>query len=287
MQKAVRRGNVTLVEKVVSHLYDIGDRRWLKQRVAVIAFEECWPLGVNLEPMPDLASIIDFLTQVTQSVKFKDAAGLGSLAYALSEGDDSVLSGSATDQDIKIVANAIKRPKDFWNWVSTQCSRECQCALVENAHKSYRRGGWPWDRAFMQTAAYLAVTTGLPVANQVNRFGHSTWDFPFWVALDKHTPQGKKALREAAKRVGIPWRQMNWISFYFESALANAIAPSPWWKREMEWRLNCTGLDIDTARSIWTTTRQVVIEILNEDADRLRAHVQSLIASIHHQMKLF
>ncbi len=34
LQKAVRRGESDLVVKVVDHLYEIGDIRWLKQRVA-------------------------------------------------------------------------------------------------------------------------------------------------------------------------------------------------------------------------------------------------------------
>jgi hypothetical protein len=44
LQKAVRRGESDLVVKVVDHLYEIGDIRWLKQRVGVIIAEECWPL---------------------------------------------------------------------------------------------------------------------------------------------------------------------------------------------------------------------------------------------------
>ena len=43
LQKAVRRGNHTLVAKVVDHLYEIDDIKWLKRRVGVIIVEECWP----------------------------------------------------------------------------------------------------------------------------------------------------------------------------------------------------------------------------------------------------
>ena len=45
VQKAVRRGNSLLVEKVASHLYAIEDHAWLRQRVVVITYEECWPNG--------------------------------------------------------------------------------------------------------------------------------------------------------------------------------------------------------------------------------------------------
>ena len=41
--KAVRRGNVDLVEKTFNYLINIaGQRHWLKNRLAVIGYEECW-----------------------------------------------------------------------------------------------------------------------------------------------------------------------------------------------------------------------------------------------------
>lgn len=44
LQKAVRRGEPTLVAKVVAPLYEIGDIRWLRQPVGMIIAEACWPL---------------------------------------------------------------------------------------------------------------------------------------------------------------------------------------------------------------------------------------------------
>ncbi len=81
LQKAVRRGNTVLTHKIAHHLHSIGDTDWLKTRTAIITFEECWPLGVNLSLTSDIKGIIDALLNVTQMVKVKDAAGLGVLAY--------------------------------------------------------------------------------------------------------------------------------------------------------------------------------------------------------------
>ena len=107
--------------------------------------------------------------------------------------------------------------------------------------------------------------------------------FPFWVALDKHTPEGKEALRRAAKIVGIPWRQALWVSFYFESALTNAAVKSSWWEREIQWRLRRIGLSYDEARSVWYEVQPVVSEVLKPAADGLHAHVAK---PVEHQIKL-
>lgn len=273
IQKAVRCGDVSLTTKVASHLREIGDADWLTRRAAIITFEECWPLGAKLNLTTDFTSTVHSLVRAAQSVKVKDATGLGTLAYTLSTGDTSVLSGYAEDRHIKIVSEAIKRPKDFWEWVTTKCSQECQRALVDSAHQAHRQGGWPWDRAFMQAAAYLAVIEGVP---DVRPAKQKLKEFPFWVALDKHTPQGKQGFREAAKRLEVSWYQLSWVSFYFESALTNKATDSFWWSKEVQWRLHSIGLDTDKARLLWDKARPVFSEILRTQGEQLQEHIDPL-----------
>lgn len=271
LQKAVRRGDLSLIRKVASYLNGIGDGHWLAKRTAVIIFEECWPLGVRLDLTTEFTNTVNSLIRVAQSVKVKDATGLGTLAYALSTGDNSVLSGSLADRHIKIVSEAIKRPKDFWNWVSTNCSQESQHTLVDVAEKAHRRGGWPWDRAFMQAAAYLSITENIPIVTTAKQ---QSQEFPLWVALDKHTPQGKQALRHVAKKIGIPSNQLFWVSFYFESALTNEATDSFWWSKEVNWRLHQVGLDFDQASLIWDKAQPIIAEILKAEAEDLWENIQ-------------
>jgi hypothetical protein len=267
----VRRGDLSLTRKVASHLREIGDGNWLARRTAVITFEECWPLGADLDLSTEFTNTLNSLLRAAQSVKIKDATGLGTLAYTLSKGDDSVLSGSCKDRDIKIVSEAIKRPNDFWDWVTANCSQERQRTLVDVAQKAHRRGGWPWDRAFMQAAAYLAVTENIPTVPTTEQ---QSKEFPLWVALDKHTPQGKQALRQAAKRIGVPSDQLFWVSFYFESALTDEATDSFWWSKEVHWRLHQVGLDFDQASLIWDKAQPVVSEILTVEVEHLREHIK-------------
>ena len=293
LQKAVRRGNHTLVAKVVDHLYEIDDIKWLKRRVGVIIVEECWPLIGEWELPKKLeehqTAIRDVLSRAAICAKFKDATGLGSLAYALSEGDDSVLTGSDEDADIKHVSVAIQEEKEYWGRIISQCSSDLTNRLVKRASVAYRKGGWPWDKAFIQAAAYLAVTDGLPKL----RDGSKTESkFPFWVALDKHTPQGKTALSKAAKETGFPWRQLNWVSFYCESGRVYNLTPSRWWDREVEWRLGKVGLSLDEAKSMWTKARPVFMELLQVESKRLEQHIgisnsQSNNATDGEQLNLF
>ncbi len=135
LQKAVRRGNVELVLTTSALLEDFGpkEKKWFRERTAVITFEECWPLGTDLIFNKRFHSKVAALVNVTRSFKAKDAAGLGSLGYTLSRGDPSVLNGSSDDKHVKIIASAIRRPNDFWNWIRSQEKSDDQNALTQNA----------------------------------------------------------------------------------------------------------------------------------------------------------
>jgi len=271
LQKAVRRGNTSLVRKVAGHLQSIGDADWLKARTSIITFEECWPLGVDLQLKPDFEGILDILTRIAQTVKVKDAAGLGVLAYELSRGDTSVLSGTPEDQHIQRMVEVIKNSQDFWTWATQNCSQTNQQSLIQLSKRAYGRGGWPWDRALIQAAAYLAVTNSIPETHLAKQ---PSVEVPFWVGLDKHTSQGKKALQDAAKNMGVSVRQLTWVSFYFESALANESTESYWWSRERQWRLTRIGIDQDKALLMWEKALPIFIELLREEIATLQKHLE-------------
>jgi hypothetical protein len=95
------------------------------------------------------------------------------------------------------------------------------------------------------------------------------------VALDKHTPQGKKALRKAADKLGLPSGKVMWVSFYCESATTNQSLESDWWVLETRWRLRKVGLDIENSYSLWEKARPIVIEYLKDDVDWLRKHIET------------
>lgn len=273
LQKTIRRGDEQLAKKAIAYILKINEFQWMRKRLAVMTFEECWPYGLKVEFDNDQNVIIKHYLELSKTVKNKNAAGLGSLAYALSQGDESVYQKDSGDKAIKIIAEGIKRSKDFWIWAHKQNLSTKQRTLVENADKGFRKSGWPWDRAFAQAAAYLAITDKIPEINYLNSAHSPT--FPLWVGIDKHTKEGKIAIREAAKQTGINANKALWLAFYFESAKCNELEDSPWWTREIKWRMAKLEFDFDQGKKIWDKLRPKVKELLHEEVKKLEGKLDS------------
>jgi hypothetical protein len=271
LQKAVRRGNLELVYTTSALLGGLGpaEKSWYRNRSAVITFEECWPLGGQLRFNRRFHSKVAALVRVAGSVKAKDASGLGFLGYALHEGDRSVLRGEASDRPIKIIASAIARPDDFWEWIETDASGGDIRDIVDKAIQ-FKNAGLPRDRAVVQAAAYLAVSAEIPPIEPLRRFDMA---FPYWVALDGHTPPGKRVLRDIARDLQVPLQQLEWSMFYYEGAVTNATIPSPWWQRCCEWRFQKAGVPAAEARLLWDPVRPHVIEALAGDSRQLHKEI--------------
>ena len=267
LQKAVRRGDTDLVFTASAILESLSskEKNWFRNRTAIIAFEECWPLGTDLVFNRKFHSKVAALVKVARSVKAKDATGLGFLAYALSEGDQSVLAGSSEDRHIKIVSNAVRRPDEFWNWVVQSVPGSRGKTLVENARR-FRHSGLPRDRAVIQAAAYLAASGDIPASQLASK---NKGAFPYWVALDMHTPQGRRVLKDVARDLHIPLKQLEWTLFYFEGAQTNDSVISIWWDRSCSWYFDKIGLPLEEAHLIWEPARVQVVDALTEDSQQL------------------
>ena len=285
LQKAVRRGNVDLVLTVSALLDSLGskERNWYRIQTAIITFEECWPLATELLFNKKFHSKVAALIRIANCFKARDATGLGYLAYAYAQGDASVLNDTADDKGIRIVANAIQRPDDFWQWIAWQKTSARQKILIDNAIR-FRKTGLPHDRAVIQAGAYLTVSGDLPKIKP----GHpSDTKFPYWIALDHHTIEGQRALRDIARDLHISLPQLEWTFFYFEGALTNGEISSIWWDRYCQWQFQKIGLPAGEAHLLWEPARVQVMETLAQDGRQLqnelyrwkltnREHVDSL-----------
>jgi len=271
LQKAVRRGNANLVVTTCALLESLGAREktWIRGRAAIITFEESWPLGVGLLFNKRFHSKVAALVRVARFQKSKDASGLGLLAYALFEGDPSVLDGSTQDKDLKIVANAIRRPDAFWKWVLQQGETKEQMTLIRHAHQ-FRKVGLPKDNAIIQAAAYLGSEGSLP---QVNMAAVEVKTFPYWVALDYHTTEGKRTLKDISRDLHIELPQLEWIAFYSEGNKTNDMCASPWWDRYCTWRFKKIGIPVEEAHLLWVPVRPQVISALEEESHQLHKDI--------------
>ena len=281
LQKAVRRGYSDVVARVLWALEDLGDDRWTRSRLAVIAAEECWTQLSSLEPRTTLNERVRFLQNVAEAEKQKDAAGLGTLAYGASELDDSVFDGTEDDRTIKILAAAIKRPDDYWAWLTGRARDNGVAWQVQKMQSFVPRATWPWDKAFILASAYLAVERGTTLPNYI---GKTSGEFPFWVAIDKHTDEGKLALREAARRHRCSSRKLNWVSYYCEGANVNSLGESRWWMKEKKWRLGRVGLTTIEADELWNSVKDTISDIVREQAEQLKAKILQANDSSHSPM---
>ena len=230
------------------------------------------------------------LVRVARSIKARDATGLGYLAYRLSQGDRSVLDDSADDKAIKIVASAIERPDDFWQWVDRQTTSKPQEILIKNAAR-FERTGLPHDKAVMQAAAYLTLTGDFPPLKEQPPLDAK---FPYWVALDGHTPEGRQALKDIARDLHISLPQLEWTFFYFEGALINGEIPSKWWDRHCRWHFQKIALPAEEAHLLWDPARVQLVEALTPEGRQLRNVLyrwklsnQERIESLKKQVQLY
>lgn len=271
LQKTVRRGDAQLAKTVACRLAEWGDSGWLKTRTGVIAFEECWPYGAKLFNHQHLVS----LGEIASLVKNKEAAGLGSLAHALAEGNPSVLDIAPDPVAVKIVAASLTRTQEFFSWAAPSCHEGERADILRSARTYFLRASWPWDKAFASAATYFACTGHSLAVERAQLAAAASPRFPLWVAVDKHTPIGKAALRRVASRLRVSPSQLEWASFYFESAFCNERSAGAWWEAEMVWRLRTVRLDVSDAQELWDAARDHVRDEAAVGADLLEAVLQS------------
>jgi hypothetical protein len=272
LQKAVRRGFSRIVSLAAMRLDAVGDKTWLRSRTIVITFEECWPLAESLSINRELSSKLNVLLRVTRSSKQKDAAGLGALAHAYQEGDRSMLEVVPDQRALKIIAEALDRPKEFFDWVKGEGRSQGSRDVVRAAQEYLPAATWRWDKACILGGALLATLSDLPSLESLEE---PEEEFPYWVALDKHTAEGKEVLREVAKEIKASYRELIWASFYCESAHVNKPLSSPWFNAERLWRFRRTGLSLESAEELWSRARPLVRERLETEALALKNLVES------------
>ena len=117
--KAVRRGNVELVEKVFKHLLSKeGQDKWLKKRLAVIGYEECWPYANTLDFTCNNYQLLQQYKAFAVKVKNKDCDLLAYLANRVNDWEETAIRGNSTQRvAIQSVANGLKDDSKFWNWL--------------------------------------------------------------------------------------------------------------------------------------------------------------------------
>jgi hypothetical protein len=272
LQKAVRRGHVDLALTVGALLGERGvaERRRFPAHAVAITLAECWPLADALHFNRRLHSKLAPLVRAARSQKCRDAAGLGYLGQALAEGDLSVLEAKGENRLVRMVASAIQRPEAFWAWTAALPEGGGDRSALLARARRYRRAGTPRDRAVTLAAACLATQAAPPPVLPAAESGEP---FPYWVALDVHTPEGRRVYHDVARDLFIPLPQLEWVGYYFEGSRSNRTQPSPWWERWSRWRFRRLGLNPEEAHLLWEPARAQIVESLMEESRMLHRQV--------------
>jgi hypothetical protein len=271
LQKAVRRGDVELTKVVVKYLLAVGDTDWLKKRLFVIAYEECWPISSELNQN----NLITQFSDLAVVVKNKNAAGLASLAVEFNSKNyvpDRALPLRQSSA-IKFIAKAIKDPEEFWNWAKNEPRYAAYKNRVEAARKAVGKAGFDFDKAMMYAAAYLTLTEPVPVVQNTQPINDP--DFPYWVAIDKHTDRGKEVYMEASKKIGIDYYDAMRIGFYLEGSVCNGIVDSPYWNVLAKWQIEKMGMTYSQAMDYWEKLKPIIIDLTKIDVEKLKMRMQN------------
>lgn len=289
LQKAVRRGNKELVQKVVLYLFSIQDHDWLRKRLAVIVFEECWTFANKLNFENKEEYILNQYLSLTETIKNKDAAGLGLFSYNYSEGLIKNIKYVEKDKIkyIKHVAQAINRPNDFWNWVKSESKNDFDKSdFIDKSYQSFKKASWAWDKAFIISGAYLAIIEDLPKTKLSNLKSEA----PYWLGIDKHTEIGRNYLKILANKNNISLEIIYLLSFYLEGAICNEIEENYWWNKENEIILDNINMSFLEAYNLWSKLKDDFVNSLKEEIkildDKLNSISETNINTLE-QMKLF
>lgn len=286
LQKAVRRGDQNVVEKVIKYLLSEKDKTWLRKRLYIITYEECWMYGDNFIDGQSEYKITEHYKNLAVSVKNKNAAGLASLANSYNKGNRSVLSSADSIQSkaITTIANAIKSPKKYWTWIKDQPGYKKNKSRIDKAEKAISKLVYDEEKAMTYATAYFCIKDNIP---DVVEIPPNNSLFPYWVAIDKHTPDGRDIITTVAQKYKIRPDRLMWIAFFMEGSLCNKMTESPYWELAKLWKMKNMRLTIEEAEVIWENVKSDVIAESKICVDNMLDRINNVKEEESGQLSMF
>jgi hypothetical protein len=279
IQKAVRRGNVELVEKVFAYIFNKGQKKWLQDRLAVMAYEECWTYANELDYSAKNPKLLQQYKSLATTIKNKNADGLADLAIKLHKGKDvSNVGGEKEQKAIKSVSNAIDNQDKFWDWIKDQDEYKKNKQRIDAAERDITRAVYDNDKVMMLAAAYLTVRYPVPKTQFTNP--NNDPNFPYWIAIDKHTSIGKQIYSVACAKIKLNYDHGKKLGFYLEGGNVNQIMDSPFWGHIKDWQLKEMCYTLTKAQKDWHKLSQEL-----RSMPWFKAEVQDTINKINAKKK--
>jgi hypothetical protein len=262
LHKAVRRGQVEMVEGLVRHLWNSGQSDWVQRRTFVILAEECWPLLGEMEDKPNMEEAIKLLGLAARMTKNKDATALTILANSgVSNTDDGRVSEYLA---------ALGLGRGLW----PDLARRARGAENDNVVDAARIGSRvsPAERGLFVAAALSALYFGKTKVGTAE----NVISLPLWVALDGHTGPGKLALLEVSGASGYSLAEVYELSFWCEGSVMNQVESTTLWEQAVERVFSTIGLDQETAMTRWGELRHLVVGALKEPVVEFAHHLVTI-----------
>jgi len=285
-QKVVRRGNVDLTEKVFKYLLSKDQRGWLKKRLAVIGYEECWTYSNQLDYESKNNKLLEQYKTLACKVKNKNCDGLAYLAKRLNQYNRSALTGTEKEKEaIRKVAEAANNPVSFWKWVRKQPDYEKNKQRIDAAEKAMPKPHMKKDKVIMLAAAYLSVTYPIPDTEDIEPNNDS--DFPYWIAIDKHTSIGAERIIEASESMDLEPSCGMHLGFFLEGAICNQIKDSQFFELAKKWQMNHMGYTLEKAEEKWGHLKLLLIANTKIEVRELQERLDSVEKEKDDELTLF
>lgn len=285
LQKAVRRGYPDIVEKVFNYLISQKDIIWMRKRLYIITYEECWPYGNNLIPRESKFKIIEHYKKLAISEKNKNAAGLAGLAN-LYTNENRIINqlDQMTATAIRTIANSIKNTDEYWDWIKHQSNYRKHKFMIEKVREASIKASFSEEEAMFYSSAYFCIKDQVPVVSELPA---KQDEFPYWVAIDKHTTEGKDILAEIAEKYKILPYHLYQIAFFMEGSVCNKVINSPYWELFSEIELRRRGYRIKEAQDIWDQVKQDVIDLSAKHVDEMLNRINNVEEEDTDQINMF
>lgn len=275
IQKAVRRGNVTLVEKVGNYLIKKGNKDWLKRRLPVMVYEECWTFG---DKLIDKKKYLEYYIELTKTVKNKNAAGLAAFAKKVAGGGYEITTPGPEKSAIAKVAEAIRDPYVFWKWVENQPGYKVHKTRIDMAKTACKKVSFRDDQAMIYAAAYLAVMDQVSDTRVVGPNNGSK--FPYWTAIDKHTDVGRFRIDTICDQLKYSSADGQKLVFLLAGSVCNQITDSNYWDEYVKFELKKIGGSVADAENEFEKIKDELIKATQKDVKSLKRRIDGKTNSI-------
>jgi hypothetical protein len=275
LQKAVRRGNAELTDKVVQYLISVDDVKWLRKRLAVIGYEECWTYSNQLDYECKNNKLLEQYKVLACKVKNKNCDGLAYLARSFNEGQTSAMVGNNKEKTaIRSVANAVNKPVEFWEWIRSEPEYEKNKQRIDAAEKAMSKPSMERDKVIMLAAAYLSIAYPIPETEDIEP--NNDPDFPYWTAIDKHTVVGDQIITDASMKIGIQPHSGKQLAFYLAGAECNQIKDSSFFKYAKLWKFNQMKFTSKQAEEKWKELKSLIIDEAIKEGELMRKRINNI-----------